>query len=136
MYLFVIADEISRFPFCYSNSNVNSETIIKCLNHLFALCGIPSCVYSDNARNFLSREIKDFFTGLGIASGNCFIYQSTGNSQVKGYNGVIWQSVWQSNLKIYRLNARSLYCQMFTFAPVFVEYCDQCLTSRIIFQFS
>ena len=69
------------------------ETVIKCLNDLFTLCGVSSCVYSDNAVSFLSREIKDFFTERGIATSHCSVYHPTRNSQVERYNGVIWCSV-------------------------------------------
>ena len=94
MYLLVIVDEFSLFPFCYPCPNMNFETV-KCLNDLFTLCGVPSCVHSDNARSFLSREIKHFFTERGIATSHCSIYHPTGNSQVEKYmyNGVIWCSV-------------------------------------------
>ena len=80
MYLLVIVDEFSRFPFCYPCPNIYFETVIKCLNNLFTLCGVPSCVHSDNARRFLSREIKDFFTERGIATSHCSVYHPTGNS--------------------------------------------------------
>ena len=72
------------------------ETVINCLNDLFTLCGVhyaPSCVHSDNALSFLSREIKDFFTERGIATSYCSVYHPTGNSQMERYNGVIWRSV-------------------------------------------
>ena len=68
---------------------MHSETVIKCINDLFTLCGVPSCVHSDNARNFLSREIKDYLTRRGIATSHCSIYHPTENSQVKRYDGVI-----------------------------------------------
>ena len=66
-----------------------SETVIRCLNCLFILCGVPSCVHSDNGRNSLSREIKDFFTRRGFAPSHCSIYHPTENSQVERYNGAI-----------------------------------------------
>ena len=91
MYLLVIVDEFSQFPFCYPCPNMYS--VIKCLNDLFTLRGIPSCVHSDNACSFLSQKIKDFFTEQGIATSHCSVYHPTGNSQVERYNGVIWRSI-------------------------------------------
>ena len=123
MYLLVFVDEFSRFPFCYPCPNMYSETVIKCLNDLFTLCSVPSCVHSDNARSFLSREIKDFFTERGIATSHCSVYHPTGNSQVERYNGVIWRSVrlalksqnlpierWESVLPNVLHSLRSLLC--------------------------
>ena len=34
MYLLVIVNEFSQFPFCYPCPNMHSETIIKCLNYV------------------------------------------------------------------------------------------------------
>ena len=93
VYLLVIVDEFSRFPFCYPCSNMHAQTVIKCLNDLFTMCGVPSCVHSDNASYFRSYELKQFLTGLGIATSHSSIYHPTGNSQVERYIGVIWRTI-------------------------------------------
>ena len=49
IYILVIVDEFSRFPFCFPCHNMSSQTVINCLDHLFTLCGIPMCIHSDNA---------------------------------------------------------------------------------------
>ena len=72
---------------------MHAETVIKCLNELFTMCGVPSCVNSDNASYFRSYELKQFLTGLGIATSCSSIYHPTGNSQVKRYIGVIWRTI-------------------------------------------
>ena len=123
MYLLVIVDEFSRFPFCYPCPNMYSETVIKCLNDLFTLCSVPTCVHSDNARSFLSREIKDFFMERGIATSHCSVYHPTGSSQVERYNKVFWRYVglvlksqnlpiesWESVLPNVLHSLRSLLC--------------------------
>lgn len=93
VYLLVIVDEFSRFPFCYPCPNMHAQTVIKCLNDLFVLCGVPSCVHADNASYFRSRELKSFLTSRGIATSHSSVYHPTGNSQVERYVGVIWRSI-------------------------------------------
>ena len=72
---------------------MHAQTLIKRLKVLFTMCGVPSCVHSDNASYFRSYESKQFLTGLGIAPSPSSIYHPTGNSQVERYIGVIWQTV-------------------------------------------
>ena len=83
VYSMVIVDEFSRFPFCYPCSNMQAPTVIKCLNDLFTMCGVPSCVHSDDASYFRSYELKQFLSGLGIATSHSSIYHPTGNSQIE-----------------------------------------------------
>ena len=72
---------------------MHAQTVIKCLNDLFTMCGVPSCVHSDNASYFRSYELKQFLTGLGIATSHSSIYHPTGNSQVERYIDVIWRTI-------------------------------------------
>ena len=72
---------------------MHAQTVIKCLNELFTVCGVPSCIHSDNASYFRSYELKQFLTGLGIATSYSSVYHPTGNSQVERYIGVIWRTI-------------------------------------------
>ena len=92
-YLLVIIDEYSRFPFIFPCSNMNSSTVIACLNKLFSLCGMPQYVHLDNAKSFLSDTVKDFLLKCGITSSKSSPYHPTGNAQVEQYVGVIWKSI-------------------------------------------
>ena len=93
VYLLVIIDEYSRFPFCYPCPNMHTETVIKCLNDVFTLCGVPGFVHSDNASYFTCRELKNYLFRKGIATSHSSIYHPQGNSQVERYNGIIWRSI-------------------------------------------
>ena len=42
-YLLMVVDEYSRFAFAYPCPNTFTTTVIRCLDQLFALCGMPSC---------------------------------------------------------------------------------------------
>ena len=46
-YFLTIIDEYSRFPFVFPCPNISSQTVIKCLNQLFSLCGTPGYIHSD-----------------------------------------------------------------------------------------
>jgi len=58
-YVLVVVDEYSRFPFCFPCPNMLTSTVIKRLDQLFALCGMPNYVHSDLGRSFISQELKD-----------------------------------------------------------------------------
>ena len=93
VYILVVVDEFSRFPFCFPCHNMSSQTVINCFHCLFTLCGIPGCIHSDNANTFVSAEFKLYLIKRGIAQSHSAIYRPIGNSQVERYNGVIWRVV-------------------------------------------
>ena len=41
-YILTVVDEYSRFPFAFPCPNMHSSTVIKCLDQIFTLCGMPS----------------------------------------------------------------------------------------------
>ena len=57
-YMLVIIDEFSRFPFCFACPDMLTSTVIKCLDQLFSLCGMPNYIHSDQGKSFMSRELK------------------------------------------------------------------------------
>ena len=59
-YLLIIVDEFSRFPFAFPCKNMTSSVETQCLDKLFALCGTPSFVHTDNAAAFASTEFKTY----------------------------------------------------------------------------
>ena len=92
-YLFTAVDEYSRFPFAIPCSDMTSATVIKCLDSIFSLCGMPSFIHSDRGGAFMSREVKAHLISRGVASSKTTPYHPTGNSQVERYNGIIWKSL-------------------------------------------
>ena len=92
-YLLVIINKYFRFPFIFPCSNMNSWTVIACLNKLFSLCGMPQYVHSDNTKSFLSGTVKDFLLKRKVAFSKSPPYQPTGSAQVEGYFGVVWKSI-------------------------------------------
>jgi len=70
-----------------------SSTVIKCLDQLFALCGMPHYVHSDLGGSFTSHELKDYLLRRGVASSHSTTYHPRGNAQVERYNGVLWKTI-------------------------------------------
>ena len=92
-YMLTIVDEYSRFPFAFAVPNTNAHTVIKCMDSIISLCGMPGYVHSDRGSAFISREFKEYLLGKGIASSNSSPYHPTGNSQVERFNGTIFKAV-------------------------------------------
>ena len=92
-YFLTVVDEFSRFPFIFPCSDISSRTVILCLNSLFSLFGFPAIVHSDNAKCFVSKEIKLFLDERGIASTHSSVYNPRGNSQCERFNGTIWNTI-------------------------------------------
>ena len=91
--IFIGVNEFLQFPFVFTCKNTSSRTAILCLRSLFSLFGFPAIVYSDNAKCFLSKEIKEFLKEWGIASMFSSVYNPCGNSQCECFNGIIWNTI-------------------------------------------
>ena len=92
-YMLTIIDEFSRFPFVYPCKDMLTDTVIRCLNDLFSVFGMPGYVHSDKGSSFMSQELKLYLHNKGIATSNTTAYNPTGNGQCERYNGVIWKSI-------------------------------------------
>ena len=56
-YLLTVVDEYSGFPFAFPCPNMQSSTVITCLDQISALCGMPNYIHSDIGTPFL-KTIK------------------------------------------------------------------------------
>ena len=74
-YIFTVVDEFSRFPFVFACKDTSYRTVILCF------FGFPAIVHSDNAKSFVSKEIKEFLNEQRIASKFSSVYNPRGNSQ-------------------------------------------------------
>ena len=92
-YILTVVDEYSRFPFAFACPNMHSSTVIKCLEQIFTLCGMPGFIHSDRGASFLSQELKEYLSQRGIATSKTTPYHPIGNGQVERYNGIIWKAV-------------------------------------------
>ena len=92
-YMLTVIDEFSRFPFAFPCNNVNTTTVISCLNQLFALFSMPAYIHSDRGPSFMSAELRRYLHEKGIASSRTTPYNPQGNGQCERYNGIIWRTV-------------------------------------------
>ena len=122
-YILTIVDEYSRFPLAYPCRDMTTSTVIRCLTHLFSIFGMPAYVHSDRGSAFMSAELREFLTGLGVATSRTTPYNPEGNSQCERYNGTIWRAInlamegkklskglWESVLPDVLHSIRSLLC--------------------------
>ena len=92
-YLLTLIDEYSRFPFAFPCSDMTSATVIKCLNQLFTIFGMPSYIHSDRGPSFMSEELKSFLHEKGIVTSRSTPYNPRGNGQVERLNNTIWKAI-------------------------------------------
>ena len=88
-FLLMVVDKFSRFSFAFPCSDTSSQTVISRLTTLCGLFGFPAVVHSDNAKCFVSRDVKQFFNERGIATAFSSVYNPRGISQCEQYNRVI-----------------------------------------------
>ncbi|XP_045526419.1 uncharacterized protein LOC123715455 [Pieris brassicae] len=92
-FILTVIDEFSRFPFAFPCSDVSSKTVIKHLNNLFMIFGMPSYVHSDRGTAFLSVEVQEFLHVRGIATSRTTAYNPQGNGQVEKLNSTLWKTI-------------------------------------------
>jgi hypothetical protein len=122
-YFLCIVDEFSRYPFCFPCPDVSTDSVIGCLEKLFALFGTCSYVHSDRGSSFMSKRFKDYLLRKGISSSRTTPYHPQGNSQCERFNGIVWKAVkcalrsrnlstekWESVLSEALSSIRSLLC--------------------------
>ena len=90
-YLLTVIDEYSRFSFAFTCTSTNTDSVIQSLNQIFIVFGIPSYIHSDRGTSFLSKEVREYLTNLGIATNRTTPYHPQGNGQCERYNGIIWK---------------------------------------------
>ena len=79
-YILTVVDEYSRFPFAFACSNMESKTVISCLQQLFYLLGAPGYIHYDRGKLFLSQKLH-FLYSLRISSSTTSSQNPRGNSQ-------------------------------------------------------
>lgn len=92
-YILTVVGEYSRFPFAFPCPNMHSLTVIKCLDQIPTLCGMPNNIHTDHGASFLSQELKEYQSQRGTAKSKSTPYHPIGNGQVERYNGIIWKAV-------------------------------------------
>ncbi|XP_076033006.1 uncharacterized protein LOC143020468 [Oratosquilla oratoria] len=92
-YILTVVDKYSRFPFAFPCPNMNTTTVIKCLEQVFSLCGMPNYIHSDLGTSFMSKDLKTYLLQKGVATSRTTPYHPIGNGQVERLNGIIWKAI-------------------------------------------
>ena len=100
-YILVIIDEFSRFPFAFPCRNINTKTVICCLDKLFCVFGFPSYIHSDRGSSFMSHELKSYLRSRGIASGRSTSYHPCSKKQCQRCVQTVWRTI---KLKLHELS--------------------------------
>ena len=122
-YLLVVIDEYLQFPFVFPCPNMHTTTIIKALDRLFSLTGMPSYIHSHRGTSFMPKELRDYLVQKGVATCKTTPNHPTGSAQVEQFNGTIWKMIqlsirsWDLTEKYWKLilqeklySTRSLLC--------------------------
>lgn len=73
-YLIVAYDLHSKWPKVRAVNTVTSSTVISCLERLFSKWGLATKVITDNGKQFVLRQIEDFFKSLCIEHAETALY--------------------------------------------------------------
>ncbi|KAF2882467.1 hypothetical protein ILUMI_23692 [Ignelater luminosus] len=65
-YYFILIDAFTRWPEIHSVKNITTSTTINICNKIFSSFGLPQVLVSDNGRQFLSYEFKNFLESNDI----------------------------------------------------------------------
>ena len=92
-YLLTVMDEYSRFPLAFPCRNMETRTVIRCLNEIFTTFGLPSYIHSDRGKCFTSQEFISYLNKRGVSTSYTSVYNPQGNGQCERYNAIIWTAV-------------------------------------------
>ena len=54
---------------------------------------MPSYIHTDRGSSFMSKELREYLTSLGIATSRTTPYNPQGNGQCERYNGIVWKHI-------------------------------------------
>ena len=122
-YLLTVIDEYSCFTFAFACTSTNTDSVIQSLNQIFIVFGMMSYIHSNRGTSFLSKEVREYLTNVGIATSRTTPYHPQGNGQCERYDRIIWkhtllilasrnlkESQWETVLPEVLHSIRSLLC--------------------------
>ncbi|GBM62968.1 Transposon Tf2-8 polyprotein [Araneus ventricosus] len=125
-FILTIIDHYSRYLEAYPLQNITSRTIINCLNKYFANFGLPKFLITDNATNFISNEMVEFFDRLNIQHRKSSIYYPMANGLLERAHRTMKESLasmcestfqWSEKLLFFKLYYNNSIHSVTKFAP-------------------
>ena len=80
----VYVDCLSGWPFVTRvTGEAGARDLVRCLRHMFAATGVPSCIRTDGGPQFSARLTREFFRRWGVAHQQCTPHypQSNGHAE-------------------------------------------------------
>ena len=87
--LLTIIDYYSCYSEVYTLNNANSTEIVSCFTESFARFGIPKVVVCDNGSVFVSKELENFLSSLGITHIHSSNYHPQSNGTVERFHSTL-----------------------------------------------
>lgn len=94
---FILVDAFSRWPEVYLTHDMSSKTTIKICREIFSRFGMPKYIVSDNGRQFLSHEFKEFLRNNGIKQKLTAPYHPATNGLAERFVQTIKQAIRATN---------------------------------------
>ena len=88
-YIIVAVEYVTGYCVALPTTNMSSSTVKKFLLHLLTYFPIVTGMVSDNAQNFMSREIKEFVKEFKLNWQYVSKYYPQSNSRVERVNGIL-----------------------------------------------
>lgn len=89
-FIFICLDHLTKFVFLKPlRTATTSNVILFFETELFPTFGVPRCIHSDNAKQFLSREMKDFYKLYDITHVTTGFYAPHSNSSERANREII-----------------------------------------------
>ena len=79
----MVVDKFSRFLFAGPCKDTSTETVKKCLLHLFSLFGAAKYMHSDRGNSLISQESHNHLLSCNVASSQSTPYNPGGSRQVE-----------------------------------------------------
>lgn len=80
VYIFVVLDQLTKFPLIKPMSKATSLNVIRYLTDIFTTFGTPESLLSDNGSQFLSEVFKKFLTSYGVKHIKTGVYAPQSNA--------------------------------------------------------
>ena len=116
-YILVIVDYYSRFVVTAVLKEITSKNTIKELRRYFEIFGNPITITSDNGRQFVSEEFRNFCTTEGITLNTTVPYWPQQNGEVERQNRSLLKKIrishaegkdWQEEMERYLMMYRAI----------------------------
>nr|XP_003708371.1 PREDICTED: uncharacterized protein K02A2.6-like [Megachile rotundata] len=96
-YYFILVDAYTRWPEVFVTKDITTKTTIRILREIFSRFGNPKVLVSDNGRQFIANEFKEFLRINGITHKLTAPYHPATNGLAERYVQTLKKSIRATN---------------------------------------